>query len=71
MDTIQSMVQRNLIVRTRIDSNLSFDLTRYEQAIASGAQILTSDFTVGRKDLPSTDTIYLNQTYMMIRKEDA
>ncbi len=70
IETIQSMIDRNLIVRTRIDSGLNFNVNRFLDAINSGAQILTSDFTVGRKDLPTSDMIFLNNTYMIIRKED-
>src|SRR5690606_2604663 len=33
VDVISSMVQNNLIVRTRIDTNLTFDIDRYEDAV--------------------------------------
>jgi calcium-dependent phosphoinositide phospholipase C len=48
---IKSLVDQNYIVRTRIDEQLIFNASRYLDAIESGAQILTSDFSVGRSDL--------------------
>jgi hypothetical protein len=56
------------MVRTRIDSNLEFDQTRFDDAIQSGAQILTTDFSVGRSDLDSDDVIYLDNDKMIIKK---
>jgi hypothetical protein len=63
---IQELVSDGYIVRTRIDENLIFDEMRFQQAILSNAQILSSDFTQGRKDLKASDMITL-QNYT-IRK---
>jgi len=67
-EVIETLVQNNFIVRTRIDSELQFDQARMDRAIFSGAQILTSDFLIGRSDLSVTDVIYLEQQKMVIRK---
>lgn len=66
VESIQSLVEQGYIVRTRIDDSLVFDQTRYMAALSSGAQILTSDFTGGRKDLNEDDVIDLGG-YMIIR----
>lgn len=67
-DAIQALVDQQFIVRTRIDSQLIFNATDYDQAILSGAQILTSDFTIGRKDIKQDDIIYLpNGKMLMLR----
>ena len=64
---IQEIVSEGYIVRTRIDENLIFDETRYLDAISSGAQILTSDFSQGRKDLKASDMITL-QNYTVRKR---
>ncbi len=66
VESIQSLVEQGYIVRTRIDDSLIFDQSRYMAALSSGAQILTSDFTSGRKDLNDDDMIDLGG-YMIIR----
>jgi hypothetical protein len=63
---IQQMVAQNLIVRTRMDSDLVFLETRFQNAIESGAQILTTDFSVGRKDIKTSDIIYLDDKKTII-----
>lgn len=65
---IKEMIDMNLIVRTRIDSELNFDQIRMDDAISSGAQILTSDHTIGRKDIQTKDVIYLDHKKMIILK---
>ena len=50
-ERIFDMVSNHFIVRTRLDSDLIIDLQRREAALLSGAQLLTSDFTVSRTDL--------------------
>lgn len=67
-EEIPGLIEENFMVRTRIDANLIFDRVRMEQAIASGAQILTSDFLVGRSDIKPQDIIYLSEGKMVIRK---
>jgi hypothetical protein len=47
---IRTLVDRGFIVRTRMDENLSWDEEHYRRAMESGAQILTSDLTIGRAD---------------------
>jgi hypothetical protein len=66
VESIASLIEQGYIVRTRIDDSLAFDQNRYMAALASGAQILTSDFTSGRKDLNEADMIDLGG-YMIIR----
>jgi hypothetical protein len=58
-EVIGGLVRAGFIVRTRIDADLVFRPARFEDAWRSGAQILTSDFTVGRSDLPAAAVIYL------------
>lgn len=58
--SIQQLVDQGLIVRTRIDSGLSFDAQRFLLAMESGAQLLTSDFLIGRSDLPIDQVIYFD-----------
>ncbi len=68
MNIISELVENNFIVRTRIDSNLIFSQDRYQDAINSGAQILTTDFSIGRSDLDLVDVIYLNKDKMIVQK---
>ena len=68
VDRITELVDQGYIVRTRIDEQLIFDQKRYHDAILSGAQLLTSDFTKGRKDLKVSQTITLDP-YMIIKRE--
>lgn len=65
---IEPLIDSNFIVRTRIDSNLMFNQEDFDQAILSGAQILTSDFLIGRKDIKDEDIIYFENEKMIIRK---
>lgn len=65
---IQELTSSGYIVRTRVDESLNFQLSRYQDAILSGAQILTSDFTIGRKDIEQSDVITLNQ-FTIVKKE--
>jgi hypothetical protein len=51
VDDIRALVDRGYMVRTRLDDILVFDPDRYQRAMESGAQILSSDLTVGRLDL--------------------
>lgn len=66
---IKSLVDQNYIVRTRVDEQLIFNESRYQDALESGAQILTTDFSVGRSDLSPVDYIYLDENKMIIKKE--
>jgi hypothetical protein len=56
---IPLLVSQNFIVRTRIDSDLYFSTELMQAALLSGAQILTSDYTIARSDLSVTQMIYL------------
>jgi hypothetical protein len=67
-EEIEPLIQANFIVRTRIDANLIFNQSDFDQAVLSGAQILTSDFLVGRKDIKTSDIIYFDDNKMIIRK---
>ncbi len=65
---ITPLIESNFIVRTRIDSNLVFNQDDFDQAILSGAQILTSDFLIGRKDIKTEDIIYFSDNKLIILK---
>jgi hypothetical protein len=67
--TIETLVDQNYIVRTRIDEQLVFNESRYLDAISSGAQILSTDFSVGRSDLDALNYVYLNENKMIIKKD--
>lgn len=49
---IQDAVTRGYIVRTRADADLEVDITRRDAALASGAQLITTDFP--RQSPPET-----------------
>jgi hypothetical protein len=66
--SISALVDQGFIVRTRIDDYLIFEQDNYDDAILSGAQILSSDFTIGRSDLNPLDVIYLPNEKMIIRR---
>jgi hypothetical protein len=66
VEIIRPLVNQNFIVRTRIDSNLIFEQSRFQTAIESGAQILTSDFTIGRSDLSRERMITLETNKMIV-----
>lgn len=55
---IPTWVNSNFIVRTRIDSELSIKEEERIQGVLSGAQILTSDYTAGRRDISSHQMYY-------------
>lgn len=69
IDIISSLVDDGFIVRTRIDSNLNFSMDRYLDAISSGAQILTTDFSIARNDLDEIDIIYLEDDKTIIKND--
>ncbi|MBE0700348.1 MAG: hypothetical protein IH571_01550, partial [Acholeplasmataceae bacterium] len=69
IEVISNLVNQNYIVRTRIDANLIYDEQNYNDAIASGAQILSSDFLIARKDLAEEQRIYLPNNKMIIKRE--
>ncbi len=63
---ISQLVSQGYIVRTRIDADLVYEQGNYDAALASGAQILSSDYTTGRSDLGIDEYIYLPNDKMMI-----
>ncbi len=69
VEVIQEMVADGLIVRTRIDANLTQNVEYHKNVVLSGAQILTSDFTIGRSDLDSSEAIYLDNAYTVIKNQ--
>lgn len=69
-DKIEQLVNQHFMVRTRIDSELIFDQSRFLDAISSGAQILSTDFSIGRSDLDIDEVIYLENDKTIIKKED-
>ena len=70
VEKIKTLVDQHFMVRTRIDSNLYFSQSRFLDAMESGAQILTTDFSIGRSDLSIEDVIYLENSKTIIIKED-
>ncbi|TVP85916.1 MAG: hypothetical protein EA375_02880 [Acholeplasmataceae bacterium] len=69
IEAIGNLVDEGFIVRTRIDSGLVFNQQRFDDALASGAQILTSDFTIGRSDLDPALMITLPGNKTVIRRD--
>ncbi|PKK97156.1 MAG: hypothetical protein CVV58_02680 [Tenericutes bacterium HGW-Tenericutes-3] len=63
---IGQLVSQGYIVRTRIDADLVYSVDDYNDAINSGAQILSSDYTIGRSDLNIDDYIYLPNEKMIV-----
>jgi len=57
---IPTWISQNFMVRTRIDSELIIINDERTQGISSGAQILTSDYTAGRKDIKDDEIYYFN-----------
>ncbi|TNF08758.1 MAG: hypothetical protein EP317_02415 [Bacillota bacterium] len=68
-DIIPTLVSNHFMIRTRIDTELSFDDATRLAGIQSGAQILTSDFSIARKDLSQQQIFYLDSSYTL-RKRD-
>jgi hypothetical protein len=68
-EMIPNLVQDNFMVRTRIDTELSYDDTIRLSGIQSGAHILTSDFSIARKDIAFNQIFYLDSSYT-VRKRD-
>lgn len=67
VEAIRPLVDQNFIVRTRLDANLQRNAQDWENGIASGAQILSSDFSVGRKDLLPSQVFYLEDLYIIMK----
>ncbi len=65
---IPTLVSSKYIVRTRIDADLVFSQSLMDAAIQSGAQILTSDYTIARSDLSVTHMIFLATDKTVIKK---
>jgi hypothetical protein len=66
VDFIRSLVDQNFIVRTGIDKRLTYTEEQYTKAVASGAQILTTDFPPNH-NFKSTNYIpYLETTYTVV-----
>jgi len=72
VEHIRALVDRGFVVRTRIDTDLVFKPEAFDDAIRSGAQILSSDFTIGRSDLDSDHMISFEGglTVTMITREE-
>ena len=51
VDSISELVEQNYMVRTRIGGTTNYTEDDYNKALSSGAQILTSDFTIARSDI--------------------
>jgi hypothetical protein len=63
VDLISGLVENNYMVRTRMDSGMVYDVTQKENALSSGAQLISTDFEKGII-APKTDYIaYLSETY--------
>jgi hypothetical protein len=68
-EMIPLLVQDNFMVRTRIDTELSYNDIERLSGIQSGAHILTSDFSIARKDITSNHIYYLDSSFT-VRKRD-
>ncbi len=68
-EIISQLISDNFMVRTRIDSNLIFSQDRFQSAIESGAQILTTDFSIGRSDINLDDVIYLGDHKLIVKRD--
>ncbi|MDR0845454.1 MAG: hypothetical protein LBN71_09545 [Tannerella sp.] len=64
---IRALIDKGFIVRTRMDENLVRDDERMRRAMDSGAQILSSDFTISRADSNAPYT-WLNNEGITITK---
>jgi len=69
IEAIQEMVDDGFIVRTRMDANLIQNEENQKNAVLSGAQMLTSDFTIGRSDLDASEAIYLDNVSTVIENQ--
>lgn len=64
---IQDLVSNNYIVRTRIGSTTSYTEEQLNNALVSGAQILTTDFSIARSDIK--EHLYLeDKKYTIIKR---
>jgi hypothetical protein len=72
VESIRALVDRGFVVRTRVDADLVYTDESFDDAIRSGAQILSSDFTIGRSDLDRDLMIAFEGglTVTMIKFED-
>jgi len=66
VDSIRSLIAQNYIVRTRLDSNLVIDEERFRNGVASGAQILTTDYGPGHKFKHTDYVAYPEKGYLVI-----
>jgi|SRR5690625_69421 len=64
IDSINELVNKNYIVRTRIGDTLNYSDEDVYKALKSNAQILTSDFTVARSDL--NEYYYILDKYTIV-----
>lgn len=62
---INSLVSRNYIVRTRLDSNLNVSTERFNNGLLSGAQILTTDFGPNHNFKNNDYVAYLKDKYLI------
>lgn len=68
INQIQVLVQAGFIVRTRMDADLFFNQERANDAILSGAQILSTDFSYGRSDLKMNQVLFLDENKTVIKR---
>lgn len=63
VDFIQELVTQNYIVRTRMDINATYDELRARNAVSSGAQIISTDFPIGRELPKGNYNAFLEENY--------
>jgi len=67
-EAIQTLLEANMIIRTRMDANLIVDEDMRTMAMNSGAQIMTTDFHPGHM-FKDQDVVYLDDEYLIIRNQ--
>jgi hypothetical protein len=67
VEIIKGLVSQNFIVRTGLDGRLTPDAEQFNNAIASGAQILTSDFPPNHNFKGIEYVAYLKEQYTIIK----
>jgi Phosphoinositide phospholipase C, Ca2+-dependent len=67
VDEISDLVRAGYIIRTRADSDLEIDQRRVDNALRSGAQIITTDFPPGEPHNASGFEMYLKENKTIIK----
>ncbi len=68
VENIAALLDANLIVRTRMDANLVVDPDTRARAMASGAQLMTTDFHPAHQ-LEEGEAVYLQDEFLIITND--